>query len=221
MPRGKQEQPAADPAEPTPEVAAPTEQFNFGEFAKQLIEAVREHAAGEAATATANQDPSTSATTPPEAVAAAPQAAAAKAEPQLLPQFGGGQVEAADSVPSVSDEGGYVAALPLLTTGAYGPLVGFLAKLLDRAGFANAQHAGKAEPMLDDALMSKVRAFQAQHGIDPSGPQDGAAPLIRKDHEGLVDAKTWQALLGFAHAVETRYPVIDEATQLVTMGGAA
>lgn len=139
----------------------------------------------------------------------------------MMPQFGGVAEAPKEAVPAVSAEGGYVAAMPLLTTGAYGKIVALLAKLLHEAGFPNDVHAGKAEPMLDDALMGVVKHFQQANGIDPSAPQDGAAPLVRKDHGGLVEAKTWEALLGAVHAIEDRYPMIDHAVAAALQAGVA
>jgi hypothetical protein len=135
-----------------------------------------------------------------EAMAAAP-----KATTQIA-QFGGVASPVTDAQPAISDEGGYVSSKPMLTTGEYGPIVAELAELLHDAGFPNQVHAGQAAPILDDTLMLLVRAFQAQEGIDPSAPQDGAAPLIPRSHGGIVDAKTWEALLGGKAAVSQRYP---------------
>jgi len=123
-----------------------------------------------------------------------------------LPQFGGVASPVTEAQPAVSKEGGYVSSKPLLTTGAHGPIVAELAELLHDAGFPNQVHAGQVAPILDDTLMLLVRAFQAREGIDPSAPQDGAAPLIPRSHGGIVDAKTWEALLGGIAAITQRYP---------------
>jgi peptidoglycan hydrolase-like protein with peptidoglycan-binding domain len=142
-----------------------------------------------------------------ETLRAQVESMAATAKPATqLPQFGGVASPVTEAQPAVSEEGGYVAAKPMLTTGAHGPIVAELAELLHDAGFPNQVHAGQVAPILDDTLMLLVRAFQAREGIDPSAPQDGAAPLIPRSHGGIVDAKTWEALLGDVAAVFQRYP---------------
>jgi hypothetical protein len=135
---------------------------------------------------------------------------------ELVPQFGGVAEPVTEAQPTVSKQGGFVNAMPLLTTGASGPIVAYLAKLLDEHGFANHVHAGTAPAMLDDALMTLVRAFQDAQGIDPSKPQDGAAPLIPKSHEGLVDARTWEKLIGDSDelAVDARFPAAALAQEI-------
>lgn len=159
--------------------------------------------AGTATPDSPTADSTPSVDTPNVAESPAPSAAPS------TPQFGGTTAPVTDAQPAVTDDGGYVSSLPLLTSGAAGPIVSFLAELLHHHGFANDVHAGTAEAVLDDALMGIVRAFQAKAGVDPSEGQGGSAPLVSKAHTGLVDAKTWEALIGDAKslAVGARYVV--------------
>lgn len=88
--------------------------------------------------------------------------------------------------------------------GAAGPDVAELAHLLAEAGYSNSIVEGKADfpPTLDDALMAIVLDFQRANGIDPWAPSgDGPGanpPLLRRDHSGVVEARTWELLLGYA-----------------------
>lgn len=96
---------------------------------------------------------------------------------------------------------GYVSAKPLLMIGAAGPDVAELGHLLAEHGYENRISHGTADapPVLDDELMALVILFQQANGIDPWGPEgDGATnpALLRRDHSGVVDARTWEALLG-------------------------
>lgn len=111
----------------------------------------------------------------------------------------------AEAVEGVTDEGGYSSSRPLLMVGAAGPEVAELAFLLAKAGYSNAIVEGKADapPTLDDALMADVVEFQAANGIDPWASDGPNAPIIRRDHSGVVDARTWEALLGYK-PVQTR-----------------
>lgn len=101
---------------------------------------------------------------------------------------------------------GFVSSKPLLMIGAAGPDVAELAHLLAEHGYSNAIVEGKGDfpPVLDDALMAQVIDFQQANGIDPWGqePGDGVnpvnPPLVRRDHSGVVEARTWEALLGYA-----------------------
>jgi peptidoglycan hydrolase-like protein with peptidoglycan-binding domain len=153
----------------------------------------------------------------PHADAGAASADAAPASPQL----GGATPDARMAEARAADEGpGYVVSKPILSTGDYGHDVAYLAHLLAANGHDNAVAAGLRQPVLDDELMRMVREFQDASGIDPAGPQHGfdasgpaAAPLIRRDAEGIVDAATWAALLEGSGAdveaelkVELRYP---------------
>lgn len=155
-------------------------------------------------TATAPPELTTPAATdpaaPPPAQPAAPDTAqttpAAQPSAPLVPQFGGASVTAQPSDLAPSSDPGYVSALPLLTTGAYGFLVEELARLLAANGYPNKVAAGVAPPMLDDELMRMVRAFQEEQAIEPHAMQGEAAPLVRRDHEGIVEAATWRALHG-------------------------
>jgi hypothetical protein len=138
------------------------------------------------------------------------------------PQMGGATVADQTSLEQANaakDDPGYVVAKPLLTTGAYGHDVAVLAMLLHEAGYPNPVHAGLEAPMLTDEIMRMVRAFQEAHGIDPAGPQPGVegdgpagAPLVRRDHEGIVDGRTWAELYDAADVdveiavAEIRYP---------------
>jgi hypothetical protein len=138
------------------------------------------------------------------------------------PQLGGATVANQTSLEQANaakNDPGYVSSKPLLTTGAWGHDVAVLAWLLHEAGYPNPVHAGLEAPMLTDEIMRMVRAFQESQGIDPAGPQRGvtgegpaAGPLIRRDHEGIVDAPTWAALHEAAGVevdlavAEIRYP---------------
>jgi hypothetical protein len=150
-------------------------------------------------------------TTPAEPAAPAPTFGGATPDPS---------VEAATAAKDKNDPG-FVVAKPLLTTGAFGHDVAELAKLLDAAGHPNAVAAGLEPPMLTDELMRLVRAFQLANGIDPAKPQHGVAggdtsgpagaPLVRADHEGIVEWSTWAALYNAAGVpvelgVSERYP---------------
>jgi hypothetical protein len=92
---------------------------------------------------------------------------------------------------------GYVSALPILVVGAAGPDVQRLANLLQLAGHENAVAKGERQPILDDALMATVREFQDASDHDPRRAEAGAerAPY-RRDHGGVVDARTWERLYG-------------------------
>jgi hypothetical protein len=164
-------------------------------------------AADPSATQPADPQPNPQAdpTAPPEAAAADHPAAAPDDAPAAPATFGGStpsaQVQAAVDQ---SNDPGFVVAKPLLTTGAYGHDVAQLAAMLEAAGHPNAVAAGLAPPMLSDELMRTVREFQEAQGIDPAGPQHGVdgpdanaptgAPLVRRDHEGIVEWRTWAAL---------------------------
>ncbi len=136
------------------------------------------------------------------------------------PVFGGAthDEEVAAATEAAKHDRGGVIAKPLLTTGAHGPIVEELAMLLDEAGYPNRVAAGLQEPTLDDGLMLQVRAFQEANGIAPHKPKQAAdgswsAPLVRENHQGIVEHETWRALLEQAGRdlaeleVHRRYPV--------------
>jgi hypothetical protein len=132
--------------------------------------------------------------------AAAATAAPTGTDNVLPPQFGGDVDDVARRAPG-SGEGGYVSARPQLTVGDAGPAVTELALLLASHGYPNPITDGQrvAPHALDDALMRQVQEFQAEHGVNPAAPfGEGATngPLIGARHGGLVDAHTWEALLG-------------------------
>lgn len=106
---------------------------------------------------------------------------------------------------AASDETGFVSARPILMVGAAGDDVAELGFLLAGHGFPNAVSTGQADapPILDDALMRAVVAFQAANGINPTAPEgDGSAGYNAAQTEiGVVDARTWEALLGYQHKV--------------------
>lgn len=105
---------------------------------------------------------------------------------------------------SAEDEGeGYVSAKPLLLIGAAGDEVAELGWLLAGHGFTNAVSEGQAAapPILDDALMRVVVDFQQKNGINPWEAEAPAAPIITQAHMGIVDARTWEALLGYRPTV--------------------
>ncbi len=136
------------------------------------------------------------------------------AKPVQAPQFGGATPdESLAAAVKLQGEPGYVSSKPMLSTGSWGAEVAELADLLAKAGYPNHVAAGLAAPMLSDELMRSVRAFQDANQVDPTSAQDGAAPLIRKDHEGIVDAATWAALYKSAGqdqaglAIRERYPM--------------
>lgn len=92
---------------------------------------------------------------------------------------------------------GYASARPQLGVGSGGPDVAELAQLLAAAGYPNPIAEGLAPAVLDDRMMRLVRDFQEAHDIDPGTASDGAAlPQIPRDHAGIVDAATWDALGG-------------------------
>lgn len=101
---------------------------------------------------------------------------------------------------------GFVSSKPLLMIGAAGPDVAELAHLLAEHGYSNAiaDGAGGFPATLDDALMAQVVDFQQANGIDPWGQEPGDGinpvnpPILRRDHSGVVEARTWEALLGYA-----------------------
>ena len=95
---------------------------------------------------------------------------------------------------------GFVSAKPLLMIGAAGDDVAELGYLLAGHGFPNLISQGKASapPILDDALMQIVVDFQAANGINPWASEGSGAPAFNKQvHIGVVDARTWEALLGY------------------------
>lgn len=105
---------------------------------------------------------------------------------------------------SSSTPTGFVSTKPILMIGAAGDDVAELGYLLAGHGFTNAISEGKASapPMLDDALMKIVVDFQAAKGIDPYAGENGGSPAFnRQAHIGVVDARTWEALLGYAPTV--------------------
>jgi hypothetical protein len=100
--------------------------------------------------------------------------------------------------------GGFSSARPLLMIGAAGDEVAELGWLLAGHGFENAISKGQAAapPILDDALMRVVVDFQQKNGIDPwKAENDEGAPLLHGGLLGVVDARTWEALLGYQHKV--------------------
>jgi hypothetical protein len=107
----------------------------------------------------------------------------------------------------VEGDGGYASAKPLLMQGAAGPDVAELGHLLADHGYPNAISKGTADapPVLDDELMATVIAFQRDNGIDPWSREGADAtnpPLLRQNvHQGIVDARTWEALLDEAPVV--------------------
>lgn len=134
----------------------------------------------------------------------APEATA----PSTVGGYGlGGYLDTGASTPQpADDQGGYVSSKPLLMIGAAGPDVAELGHLLAEHGFDNAISRGTADapPVLDDALMAIVVAFQQDQGIDPWARESDDSPnppLLRRDHSGVVDARTWEALLGYAPKV--------------------
>jgi hypothetical protein len=99
---------------------------------------------------------------------------------------------------TASDEG-YVSSRPLLMIGAAGDEVAELGYLLAAHGFPNAisEGAAAAPPILDDALMRTVVEFQQANSINPYEAEGDGAPILRQGHLGVVDARTWEALLGY------------------------
>jgi hypothetical protein len=176
--------PATDPAAPPPAVAAPD----------NAVDPARP-----AATATDAPTPSDSARDPDTA-----HPAEATAPAPNVGGYGlGGYLDPGTSAPRPADDegGGYVSSKPLLMIGAAGPDVAELGHLLAEHGFENAVSRGTADapPVLDDALMAVVVAFQQDNGLDPWARESDdatAPPLLRRDHSGVVDARTWEALLG-------------------------
>jgi peptidoglycan hydrolase-like protein with peptidoglycan-binding domain len=117
------------------------------------------------------------------------------------------------------DEGGYSSAMPLLMIGAAGEFVELLALALADNGYGNdiADGRGSFPPVLDDALMRQVVDFQHEHGIDPwsqTSPDATNPPVVRRDHSGVVDAATWEALLG--RKVEVKRGRAAELERLLT-----
>jgi hypothetical protein len=93
---------------------------------------------------------------------------------------------------------GYVSRLPELTIGAAGADVMLLARLLRSHGFDNPVARGEAAAVLDNALMDRVRAFQADRDVEPHTAEQGAdqARFNARLYVGHVDARTWEALMG-------------------------
>jgi hypothetical protein len=155
-----------------------------------------------AATATAEPTPADSASAPDTA-----HPAEATPPPNLGGYGLGGYLDPGAAPPPPADGGdGYVSSKPLLMIGAAGPDVAELGHLLAEHGYENAISRGTADapPALDDALMAIVVAFQQDQGIDPwarDGDDATNPPLLRRDHSGVVDARTWEALLGYAPKV--------------------
>lgn len=134
----------------------------------------------------------------------APSADAAATDPAAVDPATAPDAPAA--APSgVTKESGFVSARPLLMVGAAGDEVAELGYLLAGHGFPNAISEGQAAapPILDDALMRVVVEFQAAKGIDPKIAEPGGGPVVSTNvvSIGVVDARTWEALLGYQHKV--------------------
>jgi hypothetical protein len=105
--------------------------------------------------------------------------------------------------PSAAAGEGYSSSRPLLMIGAAGAEVAELGYLLAAHGFENAVSKGEAAapPILDDALMRTVVEFQQANDVDPwkttGSDNPNEAPILRAGHLGVVDARTWEALLGY------------------------
>jgi hypothetical protein len=178
---------------------------------------VNEH--GQEQPGTPGVDPATTdpppAIGPPGAAAADPaspstaptgdeHAAAPALDPGQDPELRSPATVTSPDTPTADAEGeGYVSAKPLLLIGAAGDDVAELGWLLAGHGFANAISEGQAAapPILDDALMRVVVDFQQKNGINPWEAEAPAAPIITQAHMGIVDARTWEALLGYRPAV--------------------
>lgn len=113
-----------------------------------------------------------------------------------------GDEHVAQEHPAADDDAGtgFVCSKPILMIGAAGDEVAELGHLLAKHGFANAISQGKAAapPVLNDALMQIVTDFQQANGLNPWEAENGEGqPTLRSAHLGIVDARTWEALLGY------------------------